>query len=131
MSDRVVITGMGVVSCLGGGLPGFWRGLIESRTGIGPISKFDASGIRNPEGGEVHDWDTRRLPSWTRSLDEGAQFALTAALEAMDAAGLPQGDAETGVVLATNFGGAGAFQKWVSGQEDQSSPDHSPQQFRN
>jgi 3-oxoacyl-(acyl-carrier-protein) synthase len=114
LKDTVVITGMGAVSCLGRGLHGFWSGLVDGRSGIGPVRKFDASGIRNPEAGEVHDWPRESLPEWAMEFDEACQFALVAAKEAVEhaqlgAASMP----DTGIVLATNFGGARTFEQWA------------------
>ena len=113
MSEAIVITGMGAVSCLGPDLEAFWDGLVSSRSGIGPIRKFDAAGLRNPEGGEVHDWSTEGLPGWVTALDEAAGFALSAAGQAARQAKL-RGDSATGVLLATNFGGARTFEGWAA-----------------
>jgi len=114
-NTRVVITGMGVVSCLGSGVGAFWEGLTASRSGIGPIQSFDVTGLRNPEGGEVRDWPEETLPEWAAGMDDAVRFALAAGLEAMACAGVeaPLGP-NAGVILATNFGGAGTFQKWAS-----------------
>lgn len=115
-SSRVVVTGMGAVSCLGPDVASFWDGLAAGRSGIAPIRKYDSAGIRNPEAGEVYELPAGRLPEWATALDEAARFALAAASEAADAAGVIPGDlgVKTGVILATNFGGAGTFQQWAS-----------------
>lgn len=124
MISPVAITGMGALTCLGEDVDSFWQGLIEARSGIGPIRKFDVSGIRNPEGGEVHDWNGNHLPPWTFQLDEAARFALAAAREAVENAGLGCGSLgdRTGIVLATNFGGARTFERWASGEDRRPGP---------
>ena len=42
---RVVITGLGPITCIGKRVDGFWKGILAEKTGIGPISSFDASGF--------------------------------------------------------------------------------------
>ena len=59
--NRVVITGMGVTSPVGVGLEAFWAGLTEGRSGIGPITLFDASTMAVRIGGEVKNLDFSRL----------------------------------------------------------------------
>ncbi|MCA1596266.1 MAG: beta-ketoacyl-[acyl-carrier-protein] synthase II, partial [Chloroflexi bacterium] len=82
MSGRVVVTGMGAVSCLGPDVASLWAGLIAGRSGIGPIRKFDPSGLRNPEAGEVFELPAGRLSERAARLadadplDEAARFAL-------------------------------------------------------
>ena len=53
---RVVITGMGVVSVLGTGLPAFWDGLVNGRSGIRRITQFDPSPYPCQIAGEVPDF---------------------------------------------------------------------------
>jgi len=51
--NRVVITGMGVLAPNGIGLDAFWESLLAGRSGIGPITLFDASDLRSRIAGEV------------------------------------------------------------------------------
>jgi 3-oxoacyl-(acyl-carrier-protein) synthase len=120
--DRVVITGLGAVSCLGPEVASFWQGLIENRSGIGPITKFDTTGYRNENGGEVTDFDfdptAFGLPA-EAEVDEATQFALAACAEALADSGLELTDALTkraGLVLSTNFGGATAWEWFIENQ---------------
>ncbi|MCE2487541.1 MAG: beta-ketoacyl-[acyl-carrier-protein] synthase II, partial [Desulfurellaceae bacterium] len=53
---RVVITGLGLVTPLGTGVEKNWIGLLEGRSGIGPISRFDVSDFPTRIGGEVKDF---------------------------------------------------------------------------
>lgn len=124
MSDsRVLITGLGLVCCLGQDVPTFWRRLVAGESGIGPITRFPTEGLRNPHGGEVRDW---QAPSWlpqASSLDRATQFALAAAEEAWRDAGLPtpgEGKEEPrwGAVLATNFGGGDSWELFFEGMEE-------------
>jgi 3-oxoacyl-[acyl-carrier-protein] synthase II len=55
--NRVVITGIGVIAPNGIGLDAFWESILEGRSGIGPITLFDASGYKSRIAGEVKDFD--------------------------------------------------------------------------
>ncbi len=94
---RVVITGMGAVSCLGVGVDAFWRGLLARQYGIRPITRFDTSEHKNKEAGEARDFAVKPSP------DPAVQFLFAAADEATRQAG-SLNVARAGAVLGTNFG---------------------------
>ena len=52
---RVVVTGLGALAPNGNDLDSFWDALVNGRSGIGPITKFDASGHRARIAGEITD----------------------------------------------------------------------------
>ncbi|HRZ90161.1 MAG TPA: beta-ketoacyl synthase N-terminal-like domain-containing protein, partial [Spirochaetia bacterium] len=54
---RVVVTGMGVVSPVGNDLASFWDAVKNGRSGIGPVTRFDASRLEARIAGEVKDLD--------------------------------------------------------------------------
>src|SRR5690554_7722242 len=54
---RVVITGLGILSPLGNDLPSSWQGIVDGRSGIGPITNFDASAFATRIAGEVKAYD--------------------------------------------------------------------------
>jgi 3-oxoacyl-[acyl-carrier-protein] synthase II len=114
---RVVITGMGIVSCLGTGLDAFWGGLAEGRSGIAPLTKFDPSGLRNEKAGQVRDWTLNPATfGMDAPPDEATQFLLVAAAEAVGQAGLGNGGyapARAGMFLSTNFGGGMSWEEHV------------------
>src|SRR6266508_456204 len=88
---RVVITGIGLVSPLGIGIEENWRALIEGRSGIGPITQFDATAFATRIAGEVKDFEPTR---WidkrdVKNLDRFLQFAIAAGYMAIEDAGLP------------------------------------------
>ena len=116
---RVVVTGLGVVSCLGASLDAFWSGLVEGRSGIGALTKFDPKGLRNDKGGQVWNWSFDHAAFGLNAPpDEATRFALTAAREAVEQAGL-EGAHEpgrAGMVLSTNFGGAISWEEHVARQ---------------
>ncbi|HVQ34289.1 MAG TPA: beta-ketoacyl synthase N-terminal-like domain-containing protein, partial [Lysobacter sp.] len=54
---RVVVTGMGILSPVGNGLDSSWEGIVNGRSGIGPITHFDASAFPTRIAGEVKNFD--------------------------------------------------------------------------
>ncbi len=55
--NRVVVTGMGILAPNGTGLEAFWESLLAGRSGIGPITLFDATGFKSRIAGEVKNFD--------------------------------------------------------------------------
>ncbi len=85
MNRRVVITGMGAVTPLGLSVRETWSGLLTGRSGIGPISLFDASEFRTQIAGEVKHFDFDRWRWQDPALEHATRatfFALQAAEEA-------------------------------------------------
>jgi 3-oxoacyl-[acyl-carrier-protein] synthase II len=91
MQRRIVITGMGVVTPLGDRVDDFFRAEIAGRSGVGPITRFNASTFPTTFAAEVKDFDlSRYLPDPWRFARAGAngQFAAAAAQSALADAGL-------------------------------------------
>lgn len=88
--QRVVVTGIGVVTPLGIGVDAFWNGLVEGRSGVGPITLFDASRLPSRIAAEVRDFDPRQYieAKEARRLSRASQFAIAAARMAIDDARL-------------------------------------------
>lgn len=109
---RVVITGMGVVAPVGHNVPDFWAALCQGVSGIRPITRFDTAAFDIKQGGEIAGFNfPAALGGDQPAPDIASRFLMVAAAEAMRASGLdsfPEGRAQTGVVVATNFGGANA-----------------------
>lgn len=89
-SNRVVVTGMGVVSPCGIGLDAFWDSLIHCKSGIGPITLFDTTNFPLKIAGEVKNFDLRNhIPnSKPKRLARQTQFGLVACQMAVEDAGL-------------------------------------------
>lgn len=110
MRKRVVITGLGAVTPLGNDVPTLWDGLLAGRSGVGPITQFDATDLKVRIAAEVKDFDPvtlfgRRKARWN---DRFTLFALEAARQAIADAGMQfeQGDGrEVGVIIGTALGG--------------------------
>lgn len=107
---RVVITGMGAITPLGDGKDVLWEGLIAGRSAIHRLSFFDASDHEVQIGGDIPDFDPgKRLPHRdARRLDRFAQFAIYAAMEAVEdsAVDFAEVDRErAGCIIGTGIGG--------------------------
>ena len=114
---RVVVTGMGMVTPLGSGVETNWKRLLESRSGIGRLTKFDVTDYPAKIGGEVpigtgegqFDPDTVSSSKDRRRMDDFILFGLAAAQEAVLDSGWAPTDAEslerTGVMVGSGIGG--------------------------
>ncbi len=94
---RVVITGLGVIAPNGIGKAAFWEACLAGRSGIGPITQFDASALPVRIAGEVSDFDAEALGLTHEErcrLDRNTQFALASAHLAFADAGLTRGLSE-------------------------------------
>ncbi|GGF67187.1 3-oxoacyl-[acyl-carrier-protein] synthase 2 [Paenibacillus albidus] len=88
--ERVVITGMGLISPLGNTVEQFWQHLIMGRSGVAPITSFDTTGFKSKIAGIVQDFDAeaRFGRKEARRMDRFSQFALAAAEDAWTHSGL-------------------------------------------
>ena len=114
-SRRVVITGMGVVTSLGESLESFWSALCAGRSGVGPLTLFDTTEFKVRFGGQVPGWDpaTRFGVKEARHLDRFAQFALAAAIAAVEDAGIDFASLpadHSGVMIGSGIGGLSEFE---------------------
>jgi 3-oxoacyl-[acyl-carrier-protein] synthase II len=110
MSNRVVITGLGLVTPVGNDVAQTWDALVAGRSGVGPITHFDAAAYSTRIAAEVKDFDPAALfgRKDARRMDRYTQFALAAAGQALDDAGLvvTEGNAHRiGVVIGSGLGG--------------------------
>ena len=110
-SERVVITGMGALSPLGHSVQDLWDGLLEGRSGIAPITQFDASHMPTRFAGEVKNFDATRWINFkeARRMGRASQLALAATIAAMADASvsipLPEELQEVvGVLIGTAIG---------------------------
>ena len=107
---RVVITGMGAVSPLGNDLATTWDGIVNSRSGIGPITHFDPTPFTTRIGGMVKDFDVTKWvnPKDARKMDEFIHYGVAASLMALEDAGLriDESNAERiGALIGSGIGG--------------------------
>ena len=114
---RVVVTGVGVVSALGTGVEKNWDALINGKSGIGRITRFDASDLPTQIAGEVKDFNAEDFidKKEIKKMDLFIQFALGAAELAMQDSGLQitEDNAErVGVLVGAGLGGLPAIEKY-------------------
>jgi 3-oxoacyl-[acyl-carrier-protein] synthase II len=109
-ANRVVITGLGLISPLGLDTASSWQGLVNGKSGIGPITRFDASSFASRIAGEVKDFDPGQFlgPKESKRMDRFAQFAVVAAREAISHSGLvvdSSNESAIGTVIGSGIGG--------------------------
>jgi 3-oxoacyl-[acyl-carrier-protein] synthase II len=105
---RVAITGIGVVSPLGNDAPSTWEAAVAGRSGVDNIQAFATDGFEVKIAGEVKDFDTSGLahPKEVKRLDRNVLFALGAAKEALEDAGVNGYNPErVGIVVGCCIGG--------------------------
>ena len=111
---RVVVTGMGTVNPLGLNLTDTWQALLQGRSGIGPITGFDASAFNTRIGGAVKNFDITSVMSEkdARKIDLFMQYALVAAEQAIQDAALPEqlDKDRVGVAVGSGIGGIGTIE---------------------
>jgi len=114
--NTVVITGIGMVTCLGSDKETFWKSILQGQSGIRRITQFDSSDLPCQIAGELPDFDpSQYMPAKeARRISRCSQIGLAAAITAMDDATLPQESAQperVGVYFGTAIGG------WDRGME--------------
>jgi 3-oxoacyl-[acyl-carrier-protein] synthase II len=86
---RVVVTGLGTVSPVGSTIPTAWKAILEGQSGIGPITRFDASAFPTRFAGEVREFDLSRYisPKEARRMDEFMHYGVAAGVQAVEDSG--------------------------------------------
>ncbi len=116
MKRRVVVTGVGLVTPLGVGSEDTWQALLQGRSGIGPITRFDAGQFASRVAGEVKNFDPTAFIERreARKMDTFIHYALAAAeIAAKDAgfSGWDRSEGErVGVVIGSGIGGFGTIE---------------------
>ena len=116
MENRVVITGMGVISPVGNNLTDFWNSLVEGKCGIDLIKGFEEYDLPISVAGQIKDFNPEECGldrNDVRRNDPYCQFALAAANEAMKDSGLISGEhvapERLGVYIGSGIGGLQTF----------------------
>jgi len=107
---RVAVTGLGILSPLGNDLASSWDGIVHGRSGIGPITHFDASGFPTRIAGEVKDFDATRwvAPKDVKKMDPFVLYGVAASMMAIADSGIAiEGEAaeRIGVAIGAGIGG--------------------------
>ena len=116
MDRRVVITGIGMVSPLGIGTEANWSALLAGRSGVGPITRFDAARYPSRVAGEVKDFNPEDYVSKkdVKKMDRFIHFALAASQLAVEDSGLAISAANgerVGVYIGSGIGGLPSIEK--------------------
>ena len=120
---RVVVTGVGVVSPLGTGNGKNWDALVSGKSGIAPITRFDASDLPVRIAGEVKDFvaedfiDKKEI----KKMDLFIQYSLAAAQFAMEDSGLvinEENAERVGVLVGAGLGGLPAIERYHTALEE-------------
>ncbi len=116
---RVVVTGMGTINALGHNLTETWDNMIKGVSGAGPITSFDASKFKTHFACEVKNYDPLKYfkKPVARKMDKFTQFALIAADEAVNDAGLDFDAIDkdrAGVIWASGIGGLQTFKDEIT-----------------
>ena len=121
MSKRVVITGLGVLSCLGHDVDTFWKNLVNGECGIDYIEGFPTDGFEVKIGGEVRDFVPENFgmdKPFIRKQDKFTVYAVASAYQAMKDSGLVSGENidpfRLGVYIGSGIGGFETIQREVS-----------------
>ncbi|MFH1246119.1 MAG: beta-ketoacyl-ACP synthase II [Candidatus Omnitrophota bacterium] len=116
--NRVVITGLGIISPVGNDVDTFWNALVNGKSGISAIKQFDASEHTSQIAGEVKDFDCSMYLNGKeqRRMDKFVQFALVAAYQATANAQLDiakENPFEIGVLIGSGIGSLYTIQEQV------------------
>ncbi len=115
---RVVVTGMGVISPVGNTVESFWNALIQGKSGIDTITRFDASALKTRIAGEVKDFHPEDVidPHEVRRLDLFSQFAICSATQAFAQSGISMDNEDpfrVGVIYGSGIGGINVLEEQV------------------
>jgi 3-oxoacyl-[acyl-carrier-protein] synthase II len=107
---RVVVTGLGMITPLGATVETTWDGIVAGRSGIGPITRFETTGLETTIAGEIKDFDPAKYMDRKeiRRADRFAQLAVAAAGQGLKDAGIeitPENAPVIGVAFGSGIGG--------------------------
>ncbi len=115
--ERVVVTGLGVTSCLGHDVDSFYEQLLQGKNGVTPISGFSCEGLQTQFAGEIKEFDagTYIEKKQARRIDRCIAYAMVAGKKALFDAGVTGSVLEgldktkCGVIIGSGMGGMGVF----------------------
>lgn len=113
---RVVVTGLGIISPVGNDIATAWDNVKAGKSGIGPVTNFDASKFPTRIAGEIRDFDVNDYlePKEARKSDPFIHYGMTAGIQALKDSGLEitEENAErVGVAVAAGIGGIATIEK--------------------
>lgn len=110
MTRRVVVTGLGIISPVGNDIASAWDSIVAGRSGIGPVTRFDASSFPTRIAGEVKGFDVAAYmsPKEARHFDTFIHYGIAAGTQAFRDSGIEVSEANAdriGVVIGSGIGG--------------------------
>ena len=110
MKRRTVITGLGILTSIGNNKKTFWENLVNGKSGIGLITRFDTSDFSSKIAGEIKDFDplTYIDRKDAKRMDLFCQYGIASALQAVEDSGLEMQKVDlekTGAIIASGIGG--------------------------
>jgi 3-oxoacyl-[acyl-carrier-protein] synthase II len=110
MRKRVVVTGLGCISPLGNDVQTTWENILAGKSGVGPITHYDASEYKTKFAAEVKGFDANQLfgNREARRMDRYTQLAVATSIQAIENAGVKISDENRdriGVIIGTGIGG--------------------------
>ena len=116
MKRRVVVTGMGAITPVGNDVETFWNSLKNGTVGIGPITTFDTADFKAKLAAQVKDFDPKQYMDnkAARRMERFSQFAVAAAREALEDAGIDMTKEDpfrVGVSVGSGIGGLDAIER--------------------
>lgn len=117
LKRRVVVTGIGMITPLGLDTETSWTGIINGKSGIGPITQFDDKSIPTQIAGEIHGFEPEKYIELKeiKKMDRFIHLAIAASQMAMDSSGLKitQENADrVGIMVSAGMGGLPAIEKY-------------------
>ena len=113
---RVVVTGLGIISPVGNDVPTAWANILAGKSGIGPITHFDASTFPTRIAGEIRDFDPAQFvaPKDVKKMDPFIHYGIAASVQALADAGLhphEHDEERIGVAVGAGIGGIATIEK--------------------
>ncbi|MCD8043519.1 MAG: beta-ketoacyl-ACP synthase II [Tannerellaceae bacterium] len=128
---RVVVTGLGAITPLGNTLSETWEGLINGKSGAGPITHFDASKFKTQFACEVKNFEAAQIMDRkeARKCDRYALLGIAAAKEAIEDSGIENNNVNkdrVGVIFSSGIGGIKTFEDEARGYDTERGPRFNP-----
>lgn len=119
MKKRVVVTGLGAITPIGNGVENFWKAVKDEQIGFAPISKFDTTDFKVKIAAEVKDFHAEDYmdKKAARRMELFCQYAIAAAKEAMEDAGINMESEDpyrVGVSVGSGVGALQAYEKEIT-----------------
>lgn len=114
--QRVVVTGIGLISPIGSTVSTFWENMIEGKSGVDLVTRFDTTDFASKIAAEVNDFDPKNFMDKrdARRMDRFTQFAVAASKKAVEDAGLDmekEDPTRVGVYIGSGIGGLGTMEE--------------------